>query len=61
MKLDEKDVQYRIFFLNDIGNRILQKVFKIKDHLKNERLLNQSRMLNLKVFYEYKSANQSQD
>lgn len=51
----------KIFFANDIANRILQKVFKIKEHVKSDRSWNQNRLTNLKVFYEYKSANTTVD
>ena len=35
-----KDAKHKIFFANDIANRILQKVFKIKEHVKSDRMQN---------------------
>ena len=44
-----------MFFVNDIGNRILAKVFNSKKFMKNDALINESRASDLKVFYVFKN------
>ena len=51
-----KGTKHQIYFVNDIGNRILQKVFKTKKYKSNDILINNERVSQFKIFYEYKSA-----
>ena len=49
----------QIFFMNDIGTRIFQKVFKTKKFLKGDRLIEGQTVNQHKIFYEYKGAQSS--
>lgn len=46
-----QETKNHIYFVNDIGNRILQKVFKTKNYKNSDKLATK-----IKIFYEYKSS-----
>lgn len=54
-----QETSHQIFFVNDIGNRILQKNFKNKKCKNNDHLINKERVTELKIFYDYKTAQKS--
>ena len=56
-KLGEEptDIEHQLFFVNDIGNRILKTIFKTKNFMENDSFVNSEQVINKKVFYEFKT------